>query len=61
MWSSGTHALVPIRGSQGVHASLEDEHAPLWSSGEEAQLFEYKCVEFVEELTYGHLLKEPSK
>ncbi len=26
-----------------------------------AQLFEYKCVEFVEELMYGHLKKQPSK
>ena len=26
-----------------------------------AQLLEYKCVEFVEELMYGHLKKKPSK
>jgi hypothetical protein len=26
-----------------------------------AQLFEFKCVEFVEELMYGHLRKQPSK
>ena len=26
-----------------------------------AQLFEYKCVEFVEELMYGHLRKQPAK
>ena len=26
-----------------------------------AQLFEYKCVEFVEELMYGHLRKQPGK
>jgi hypothetical protein len=25
-----------------------------------AQLMEYKCVEFVEELMYGHLRKQPS-
>ena len=26
-----------------------------------AQLLEFKCVEFVEELMYGHLRKQPSK
>ena len=26
-----------------------------------AQLFEFKCVEFAEELMYGHLRKQPSK
>jgi hypothetical protein len=26
----------------------------------DAQLFEYKCVEFVEELMYGHLVKKPT-
>ena len=26
-----------------------------------AQLLEYKCVEFVEELMYGHLRKQPSR
>jgi hypothetical protein len=26
-----------------------------------AQLLEFKCVEFVEELIYGHLRKQPSK
>jgi hypothetical protein len=25
-----------------------------------ARLFEYKCVEFVEELMYGHLVKQPA-
>ena len=25
------------------------------------QLLEYKCVEFAEELMYGHLRKEPSQ
>jgi hypothetical protein len=27
----------------------------------DAQLVEYKCVEFVEELMYGHLRKQPSR
>ena len=27
----------------------------------DAQLLEFKCVEFVEELMYGHLLKRPIK
>jgi hypothetical protein len=26
-----------------------------------AQLLEFKCVEFVEELIYGHLRKQPGK
>jgi hypothetical protein len=26
-----------------------------------AQLLEFKCVEFAEELMYGHLRKQPSK
>jgi hypothetical protein len=26
-----------------------------------AQLMEYRCVEFVEELMYGHLRKQPSQ
>ena len=26
-----------------------------------AQLLEFKCVEFVEELMYGHLRKQPGK
>jgi hypothetical protein len=26
-----------------------------------AEIFEYKCVEFAEPLLYGHLLKEPIK
>jgi hypothetical protein len=25
----------------------------------DAQLVEYKCVEFAEELMYGHLVKQP--
>jgi hypothetical protein len=28
---------------------------------ENAQLMEFKCVEFVEELMYGHLRKKPSQ
>jgi hypothetical protein len=32
---------------------------PLYRRKEKnAQLFEYKCVEFVEELMYGHLRKK---
>jgi hypothetical protein len=27
----------------------------------DAQLVEYKCVEFVEELMYGHLRKQPGR
>jgi hypothetical protein len=35
-------------------------HMPLYRRVEEhAQLFEFKCVEFVEELMYGHLRKRP--
>jgi hypothetical protein len=35
---------------------------PLYRRKEKnAQLFEYKCVEFVEELMYGHLRKKDSK
>jgi hypothetical protein len=26
-----------------------------------AQLLEFRCVEFVEDLMYGHLRKQPSK
>jgi hypothetical protein len=29
--------------------------------GEDAQILQFKCVEFVEELIYGHLRKEPLK
>ena len=29
--------------------------------GEDARLQQFKCVEFVEELMYGHLRKEPLK
>ena len=35
---------------------------PLYRHVEDkAQLLEYKCVPFVEELLYGHLRKQPSK
>jgi hypothetical protein len=35
---------------------------PLYRRAEKnAQLFEYKCVEFVEELMYGHLKKPGTK
>ena len=49
------------RGSEGVHAALEDEHAALSPVEKNAQLLEYKCVEFVEELMYGHLRKGASR
>jgi hypothetical protein len=29
--------------------------------GDDARLQQFKCVEFVEELMYGHLRKEPLK
>ena len=45
-------------GSEGLHAPLEDPHAPLSPCGANAQLLEFKCVEFVEELMYGHLRKK---
>jgi hypothetical protein len=35
-------------------------HVPLYRRMEEnAQLLEFKCVEFAEELLYGHLKKQP--
>jgi hypothetical protein len=50
-------------------ATLEDENVytrpwtirlPLYRRLEEnARLLEYKCIEFSEELLYGHLRKEP--
>jgi hypothetical protein len=46
------------RGSEGVHAPV-DHRMPLYRRLEKnAQLLEYKCVEFVEELMYGHPAQE---
>ena len=39
--------------------AVEDQHADLPASGKERQLMEFKCVEFVEELMYGHYRKKP--
>jgi len=36
-----------------IHASLEDAHAALRRQEKNAQLMDFKCVEFVEELMYG--------
>ena len=44
-----------------VHQALEDEHALYRRVGEDARLQQFKCVEFVEELMYGDLRKEPLK
>jgi hypothetical protein len=35
---------------------------PLYRRAEKnAQIMEFRCVEFVEDLIYGHLRKQPSK
>ena len=49
------------RGSQGLYAALEDEHAALPARRANAQILEFRCVEFVEDLLYGHLRKQPAK
>ena len=50
------------RGSQGVYAAVEDEHAAVCRRVEaNAQILEFRCVEFVEDLMCGHLRKEPRK
>jgi hypothetical protein len=36
----------------------KDSIASLPEAGQERQLLEFKCVEFVEELMYGHLRKK---
>jgi hypothetical protein len=62
---------TPIdRNTIGYEATMEDPkvfsrpwkiNMPLYRHVEKnAQLMEYKCVEFVEELMYGHLRKKPS-
>ena len=62
---------TPIdRNTIGYEATMEDPKVfsrpwkismPLYRHVEKnAQLMEYKCVEFVEELMYGHLRKKPS-
>ena len=45
------------RRSEGVYAALEDEHAALSAGRTERAALEYKCVEFAEEVMYGHLRK----
>ena len=47
------------RRSESVHAAVEDQHAALSARGKEcSQFMEFKCVEFAEELMYGHLRKQ---
>ena len=46
------------RRSEGVLAAVEDQHAALSAPRPNMQLMEYKCVEFAEELMYGHLRKK---
>ena len=46
-----------IEDPKGLHAAVEDEHAALPARRANAQLLEFRCVEFVEELLYGHLRK----
>ena len=41
------------RGSQGLYAALEDEHAALPRVETNAQILEFRCVEFVEDLSTG--------
>ena len=43
------------RGSEGVLASLEDQHALYRRVESNAKLLEFRCVEFAEELLYGPL------
>ena len=44
-----------IEDPEGVHAAVEDQHAAVSPVRTSAQLLDFKCVEFVEELMYGHL------
>ena len=46
------------RGSEGVHAAVEDQMPLYRRQDKNAQLLEFKCVEFVEELMYGDLRKK---
>ena len=48
------------RGSERLHAAVEDLDAALSPAGaEHAQLLEYRCIEFAEEFMYGNLRKQP--
>ena len=42
-------------------AQLFSDESLAGSLEKNAQIMELKCVEFVEELIYGHLRKQPSK
>ena len=68
MWSNATLPCSPD--ALTYEATIEDPKVfarpwkismPLYRRLEKnAQLLEFKCVEFVEELMYGHLRKQPS-
>ena len=68
-WSSATRAISPD--ALMYEATIEDPKVftrpwkismPLYRSlDKNVQLLEFKCVEFVEELMYGHLRKKPEK
>ena len=47
------------RGSESVHAALENQHAAVSAHRPNMRLLEFKCVEFVEELMYGPMRKKP--
>jgi hypothetical protein len=49
------------RRSDGIFAAVEDQHAVARRMEKNMRLAEFKCVEFVEELMYGHLRKPPNK
>ena len=42
-----------------VHPAVEGQHAALPPDRADAQLMEFKCVEFVEELMFGEWRKNP--
>ena len=48
-----------IEDTESVFAPVENQHAALSPRRTNAQLLEFKCVEFVEELMYGQLRKKP--
>ena len=68
-WSSATRRATPTRST--YEATIEDPKVftrpwkismPLYRRLEtNVQLLEFKCVEFVEELMYGHLRKQTGK
>ena len=49
------------RGSERLYADVEDEFPALRHVEPNAQLTEYRCVEFSEEVIYGHLKKKTSE